>query len=179
MERGFQSLLLTGKYGVRIQQTEVLRTEEKLKRLKNEHSTELFNFIPTTAFSQLPEQRSVEHVNQEKKRLKQKFSPVETTANQHMLESTLTNFPLTANYFAPAPMQQLQPLRLPLPPPANLSYIEQACRRRHTLGDKTRSLQNLLPVDKKMDMAKIYEETHKSVMCSNVSAPATAIQAML
>ncbi|KAI3824750.1 hypothetical protein L1987_06221 [Smallanthus sonchifolius] len=210
MERGFQSLLLTGKYGVvdcdfpittsgeaynnremsyqtRSYEKSVLSSlnypydssydvpdgniqsskeynksrcfemEEKLKRLKTEPSTELFNFIPTTVFNQLPELRSVELVNLEDRRLKQKFSPIETTANP-----TLTNFQLTANYFIPAPVQQLQPLRPPLPPPAKLSIREQAYRRRHTLSDKTRSLQKLLPVDRKMDMSTIFEETHKS-----------------
>ncbi|MFS8030149.1 putative transcription factor bHLH family [Helianthus anomalus] len=62
-------------------------------------------------------------------------------------------------YFTPTPPQQP-----PYPPPAKLSGTEPAYRRRRTLSDKTRSLQKLLPVDRKMDMAMIYEETYKYIM---------------
>ncbi|KAI3728844.1 hypothetical protein L6452_17488 [Arctium lappa] len=140
-----------------------MERDEKFKRLKNEPSIEPINFSPTIVFGQLPELQSMEQMNHEERRLKQSFSPIATTANPQILEpTTLTNFQLiTANYFTPTPLQQIQP---PFPPPAGkMSPREQARRRRNTLSDKTRSLQKVLPWDKKMDMATIYEETYKYI----------------
>ncbi|KAI3502261.1 hypothetical protein L1887_30294 [Cichorium endivia] len=137
-----------------------IQREEKLKRLKNEPSTEQFNFSPTFMFGQLPELQSMEQVSQTERRLKQSFSPIATTTNPYMLEPTLTHFQLTPNYINPVPLRQIKP---PSAPPAKLSNKEQARRRRNTLSDKTRSLQKVLPWDKKMDMATIYEETYKYI----------------
>ncbi|KAJ0693375.1 putative transcription factor bHLH family [Helianthus annuus] len=95
-------------------------------------------------FNQLPDLRSIKPVNQHK------YSP---PFNHHTQQPTLTN------YFTPTPRQQ--PL---FPPPAKLSGTELAYKRRRTLSDKTRSLQKLLPLDRKMDMATIYEETYKYIM---------------
>ncbi|KAF5764486.1 putative transcription factor bHLH family [Helianthus annuus] len=99
-------------------------------------------------FNQLPDLRSIEPVNQHK------YSPL---FNHHTQQPTLTN------YFTPTPPQQPPFPPLP-PPPAKLSGTELAYKRRRTLSDKTRSLQKLLPVDRKMDMATIYEETYKYIM---------------
>ncbi|KAK1422907.1 hypothetical protein QVD17_18196 [Tagetes erecta] len=167
--------------------------EKKLKKLKTELSTEsssspsplLFNFAPTTSFHQLPELQSFEQVDPdlEEKRLKQKFSPVEVAYVEP------TSFNLTTNYFNVIPttsfhqlpelhsFEQTDPdleqkrLKHKISPvettsfnlPAKMSTREVATHRRRTLTDKTRSLQNLLPVDRKMDMATIYEEAYKYI----------------
>ena len=131
--------------------------DEKLKRLKNEPSTEQFNFSPAIMFGQLPELQSMEQVSQAKRCLKQSFSPIATATNPQMLEPTLTQFQLTPNYLSPVPLRQIQP------PPAKLSTRDQARRRRNTVSDKTRTLQKVLPWDKKMDMATVYEETYKYI----------------
>ncbi|MFS7928316.1 putative myc-type, basic helix-loop-helix (bHLH) domain-containing protein [Helianthus anomalus] len=115
-------------------------TSMEFKRLKTAPSPELFNLnnIPTFMFNQLPDLRSIEPVNQHKS------SPL---FNHHTQQPTLTN------YLTPTPPQQPP---FPPPPPAKLSGTELANKRRRTLSDKTRSLQKLLPVDRKMDMATIY-----------------------
>ncbi|KAJ9549178.1 hypothetical protein OSB04_021721 [Centaurea solstitialis] len=138
--------------------------EEKLKMLKNEPSIEPICYSPTILFGQLPELQSMEQLNHEEKRLKLSlFSPVATTtANQQILEPTLTNLDqlIRSNYFTPTPLQRILP---PFPSPAKLSPTETARRRRNTLSDKARSLHKVLPWDKKMDMATVYEETFKYV----------------
>ncbi|KAD7478982.1 hypothetical protein R6Q59_005235 [Mikania micrantha] len=135
--------------------------EEKLKRMKTEPSNESsFNLTPAAVFCQMPELRSIEQANQQEKQLKQKFSTVAITSNQQMLEPTVTSFQLATSYLTPA---TFQPQRLPIAPPAKLSKREQGTRRQYTLSDKTRSLQKLLPVEGKMDMATIYEETFKYI----------------
>ncbi|KAL7609517.1 hypothetical protein Lser_V15G11272 [Lactuca serriola] len=135
--------------------------EEKPKRVKNEPSMEQFNFSPAIMFGQLPELQSVEQMRQTaERRFKQSYSPIATTTNPHMLEPTLSPFQLTPNYITPVPLRQIKP---PIPPPAKFSNREQARRRRNTLSDKTRTLQKVLPWDKKMDTATTYEETYKYI----------------
>ncbi|KAJ0480457.1 putative transcription factor bHLH family [Helianthus annuus] len=97
-------------------------------------------------FNQLLDLRSIEPLNQHK------YSP---PFNHHTQQPTLTN------YFIPTPPQQPS---FPPPPPAKLSGTELVYKRHRTLSDKTRSLQKLLTVDRKMDMATIYEETYKYIM---------------
>ncbi|KAM0054913.1 putative transcription factor bHLH family [Helianthus debilis subsp. tardiflorus] len=111
----------------------------EFKRLKTTPSPELFNLnnIPSFMFNQLPDLRSIEPL-----------------FNHHTQQPTSLT-----NYFTPTPPQQPT-----FPPPAKLSGTELAYKRRRTLSDKTRSLQKLLPVDRKMDMATIYEETYKYIM---------------
>ncbi|CAH1414455.1 unnamed protein product [Lactuca virosa] len=135
--------------------------EEKPKRVKNEPSMEQFNFSPAIMFGQLPELQSVEQMRQTAERhFKQSYSQIATTTNPHMLEPTLSQFQLTPNYITPVPLRQIKP---PIPPPAKFSNREKARRRRNTLSDKTRTLQKVLPWDKKMDTATTYEETYKYI----------------
>ncbi|KAJ9549179.1 hypothetical protein OSB04_021722 [Centaurea solstitialis] len=160
-----------------------MEMDEKLKRLKNEPSIEPISYNPTILFGQLPELQSMEQLNhdQERRRLKHSlFSPIATTtANQQILEPpALTNLQLTrSSYFTPTtPLQQIQ-IQPPFPsPPVKLSPRETARRRRNTLSEKTRSLQKVLPWDKKMDMATIYEETFKYIKF--LEAQITALESM-
>lgn len=79
------------------------------------------------------------------------------------------------NYFNPTPLQQIRPPS-PFPPPKKPSTLDQARKRRNTLSDKTRSLQNVLPWEKKMDMATILEETFKYIKF--LQAQVTVLESM-
>ncbi|XP_076911722.1 transcription factor bHLH117 [Bidens hawaiensis] len=163
MERGFQSLLLAGKYGAGdgdfspFQISDETRTYNNksvlpspnyplhdihsstdhtrfnFKRLKHEHST------PSFTFNHLPELRSLEELKQEEE-------------NRHILQKFST------------------------PPAEKLPYAEVAYRRRQTVSEKTRKLQKLLPVDKKMDIATVYEETYNYIQF--LKAQISALESM-
>ncbi|XP_058762457.1 transcription factor bHLH117-like [Vicia villosa] len=102
-----------------------------------------FNFLPQyyppfETFHRLPQLHSSEHSN--KKRLRH---------------------PFTEEITPPPP--QKQPHFVRGKSPSLIPQSKLARQRRQTLSDKTRCLQKLMPWDKKMDQATLFEEAYKYV----------------
>ncbi|KAL5082071.1 hypothetical protein RYX36_010492 [Vicia faba] len=114
-----------------------------------------FNFFPQycppfEAFHHLPQLHSLEHSNT--KRLRHLFTE-ETT-----------------------PPQQKQPHFVRVKSPSLIPQSKLARQRRQTLSEKTRCLQKLMPWDKKMDQATLFEEAYKYVKF--LQAQVSALQSM-
>ncbi|KAM7495179.1 hypothetical protein LguiB_029788 [Lonicera macranthoides] len=112
-----------------------------------------------SSFHQLPDLQSFEHLPNNFTVAESSQKPIKSisppTVDPYTLDSILSNFQVSKSLAAgKATEKRCQRV---------VSHSALARERRQKISDKTRSLQKLLPWDKKMDMATMLEEAYKYI----------------